>query len=195
MQNFKNRLYDFETPPPGETWQKISDDLYDEKITGIYKQRRPRWILYGVSVAASLILIFLGSGLFKKNTGGQREHTSSAVVKGVTPSEQKIKDSVNLNRQILRSIINSPAEKRELVRGTAAPAKKYLTVAGPEGQPVRISAKVATLIISADNEYPPRPVWSKKINKWQKIMLSSTISSTTNLFDLAQLATGTDKLD
>ena len=95
-------------------------------------------------------------------------------------------------QKILKSIINNPQEKREIVSKESNPdiiTKKYLTVAGPEGQPIKISPKVATLIISADNEYPPKPVWSKEIRKWQKIMLSSTIPPTSaNFVDMVQLA-------
>ena len=71
--------------------------------------------------------------------------------------------------------------------------KKYLTIAGPECEPVKISPKVATLIESTDNEYPPKPVWNKKIEKWQEIMLGSTLSPTsTNLLDVVQLSSSID---
>ena len=67
-------------------------------------------------------------------------------------------------------------------------SKKYITIAGPEGQPVKISAKVATLILSADKEYPPKPVWNSKIDKWQQIMLSNTISPTSSgMMDMFQM--------
>ena len=64
---------------------------------------------------------------------------------------------------------------------------------GPEGQPVKISTKAATLIVSADDEYPPKPVWNKKIEKWKQIMLSSTLSPTsTNLLEIVQVPSSSD---
>jgi len=68
-------------------------------------------------------------------------------------------------------------------------------VAGPEGQPVKISPKAATLIIAANNDFPPKPTWSKKVDKWQKIMLSSTISPTfAGIADLVVDASNMEKL-
>jgi hypothetical protein len=114
-------------------------------------------------------------------------------------SPEKLKDSMILNQKILEAIIHNSKEKKEIVanqwKAVNLP-KKYITVAGPEGQPVKISPKVATLIIAADNEFPPKPIWSKKVNKWQKIMLSSTISPTSvGLADLVQDASNRDKID
>ncbi len=104
-----------------------------------------------------------------------------------------------LNQKILESIIHNPKEKQEIVSNDLQAInlpKKYITVAGPEGQPVKISPKVATLIISADHEFPPKPTWSKKIERWKKIMLSSTVSPTSaGLADLIQLASNSDKLE
>jgi hypothetical protein len=104
-----------------------------------------------------------------------------------------------LNQKILETIIHNPPEKKEIIAKDLTKeshGKKYLTVAGPEGQPVKISPKVATLIVSADHEFPPKPVWSKKIDKWKKIMLSSTISPTSaNLVDLIQVAANNDRLE
>ena len=69
---------------------------------------------------------------------------------------------------------------------------KYITISGPEGEPVKISPKVATLIISADGENPPKPVWNQKINKWQHIMLTNNITPTSgNLIDIIQKASNT----
>ncbi len=110
-----------------------------------------------------------------------------------------MKDSIALNQKILESIIHNPKEKEEIVsnnlQATNIP-KKYITISGPEGQPVKISPKVATLIVSADHEFPPKPIWSKKIERWKRIMLSSTVSPTSaGLADLIQLASSSDKFE
>jgi hypothetical protein len=197
MQNFKNKLYNYETPPPEEIWQHINEELQNEKVVKFPGYKKSKNFYYLAVAAASLIIIFIGSLFFKKNS---TEPDSSEIVSNQKPiSPEKMKDSMILNQKILEAIIHNAKEKKEIVanqwKAVNLP-KKYITVAGPEGQPVKISPKVATLIIAADNEFPPKPIWSKKVNKWQKIMLSSTISPTSvGLADLVQDASNRDKID
>lgn len=64
----------------------------------------------------------------------------------------------------------------------------YLTIVGPEGQPVKVSAKMATLIDSSDNKVPPKPIWNKKINEWKEIMKGNTLAPTPgNFLDIVEL--------
>ncbi|HET7115796.1 MAG TPA: hypothetical protein VFI29_04870 [Hanamia sp.] len=197
MQDFKNKLYNFETPPPHEIWDHIEDELNNEKVIKIHGYRKNKFLFYGATAAASIIIIFLGSVIFKKNSHSIKSNVS--VEKENQLIAQKIKDSMNLNQQILKSIINNPEEKKEIISNTSnldQEPTKYLTVAGPEGQPVKISPKVATLIISADNEYPPKPVWKEEIKKWQKIMLGITVSPTSaNFLSLVQLAANKENIE
>lgn len=196
MQDFKNKLYNYETPPPEGIWDQIIEELNKEKVIKIYNRRRPRYLFYGITAAASVIIIFFGSIFFKKDAPTPEKDLAANHAKSGNASQEKIKDSMILNQEILKSIINSPEEKKEIVSNPSVVSKKYLTVAGPEGHPVKISPKVATLIISADNEYPPKPVWSRKIDKWQKIMLSNTISPTSaDLADMLQLAATSDNIE
>ena len=198
MQNFKERLYNYEETPPAEVWDHISADL-DNKSSGLIPvtrlRRRSKFIFYGLTAAAALIIIFISSVLFNKSTENVNPGTSpSARTENV--ASQKIKDSLNLNNKTLEAIIKASKDKNLLAKNYESPllkAKKYITIAGPEGQPVKISPKVATLIESADNEYPPKPVWSKKIDKWKEIMLNTTISlSSSSLLDIAQLTASID---
>ena len=123
-----------------------------------------------------------------KNTDKQEVASISSITQD-SAANKGVNDS--LNNKALKSIIESSKDK-SLTKGsgiTTTNEKKYITIAGPGGQPVKISSKVATLIVSADNDYPPKPVWDKKIEKWKDIMLSSTISPTaTNLLDIMQLS-------
>lgn len=198
MQDFKNKLYNYEAPPPEEMWNNIIEELNSEKVIKIHGYRKNKFLYYGATAAASIVIIFLGSMFFKKNKDSISTSTTQ-VAKADKLASKKLKDSITLNQQILKSIINNPEEKKEIVSNNSnlsSATKKYLTIAGPEGQPVKISRKVATLIISADDEYPPKPVWNKKISQWQKIMLSSTISPTSaNLVDLVQLAANNDNIE
>ena len=191
MQNFKNKLYNYETPPPEGMWSKIADELDTEKVikmTGLRK--RSKFLYYGATAAAALIIIFVSNLLFNKPKE-IKTASENQVIKVDNLLSQKVKDSINLNHQILETIINAPKDKKLLAYNSVkhrGVTKKYITIAGAEGEPVKISPKVATLILSADNEYPPKPVWNKKIDKWQQIMLTSTLSPTsTNLIDILQI--------
>ena len=189
MEDFKNKLYHFEATPPEEAWNQIAEELQNKKLIMLHGKRRSSFLFYGATAAASVVIIVVGSLFFKKN---QPPHIS-------IPAAQKIEDSINLNQQLLETIIQNPPAKKEIIAKDLSKknnGKKYLTVAGPEGQPVKISPKVATLIVSADHEFPPKPVWSTKFDKWKKIMLSSTISPTSvNFADLIQLAAKNDRLE
>ncbi|MEO8820920.1 MAG: hypothetical protein ABI267_08915 [Ginsengibacter sp.] len=196
MQDFKNKLYNYETPPPEEIWNRISEEMPSEKVINIAGHRKSKFVFYAAAAAISLVIIFLGS-LFFKNNKNFDSHDNVATREN-TISPQKMKDSMILNQKILESIIHSPKEKKEIVSNDLKETNihtKYLTIEGPDGKPVKISPKVATLIIYADKEFPPRPVWSDKICKWQQIMLSSTVSPTSaGLADLVQDASNNDKL-
>lgn len=193
MQNFKNKLYDFEVTPPENIWSNISKDLAGNKIIKITDRKKSKNSYYLAIAAASLVVIFLGSLFFKYNSSSSGNSDTKTTV-----STEKMRDSMALNHKILESIIHSPKEKHEIVLNDLQSPdipKKYITVAGPEGQPVKISPKAATLIIAANNDFPPKPTWSKKVDKWQKIMLSSTISPTfAGIADLVVDASNMEKL-
>jgi hypothetical protein len=192
MENFKNRLFNYEAPPPEKMWSNIVNDLNNEKVAQIPGLRKKsKFFFYCLTAAASLIIIFVGTFFFNKNHEIKSVANDTALNKN-NPIGQKTKDAIIRNHQILEAIINAPQEKKLLAsnfeKEDGVP-KKYITIAGPEGQPVKISPKVATLILSADNEYPPRPVWNKKIEKWKQIMMNKMTSPTpTNLVDILQLA-------
>jgi hypothetical protein len=201
MQDFKNKLYNYETPPPEGIWDNIADELSEGKIIKMpvltSLRSKNKFIFYGITAAASLIIIFISSLFFNKNK-------EIKPVAGVTSqpgdhAAQKIKDSIALNHQFLETIINAPQDKKLLASNFEkhnGKAKKYITIAGPEGQPVKISPKAATLILSADNENPPKPVWNKKIEKWKQIMLNNTTSPTaTSLVDILEIAANKDNFE
>ena len=191
MEDFKNKLLNYQETPPADIWNKISDELNDEKITQIPGLRRKsKFLFYSLTAAASLIIILLSTVLFNKK---KEDRSVAKVPAKVEQSAQTNKDSIELNQQMLEKIIETP-DKQLLASNFHQ--KKYITIAGPEGQPVKISAKAATLIVSADDDYPPKPVWNKKIDKWKKIMLSNTTAPTaTNLVDILQSAATGDKVE
>ncbi len=194
MQEFKQKLYDYESTPPKSIWDNIVNELDSSEKKALQIpafRKRSKFIFYGLTAAASLLIIFISSLFFEKKNKktNDKEIASYSSLTGDSAANKGMNDS--LNNKTLKSIIQSSKDKSLVARNdiTIANEKKYITIAGPEGQPVKISSKVATLIVSADNDYPPKPVWDKKIKKWKEIMLSSTISPTaTNLLDIVQLS-------
>ena len=195
MKSFKNKLYNYETPPPEEIWRHISEEIQNEKIIKLSTRKKSKSLYYFAIAAASLVIIFIGSFFFNNK---MESNSTADVSKTKTISPEQMKDSIVLNQKILESIIHNPKEKQEIVsndhKAIHIPTK-YITIAGPEGKAVKISPKVATLIVYADKGFPPKPVWSNKICKWQEIMLSSTVSTTSaGLADLIQVASNKDNL-
>ena len=67
-------------------------------------------------------------------------------------------------------------------------ASTYITIEGPQGQPLKVSSKLATLIDSSDNKVPPKPSWNRKINEWREIMKGNTLAPTPgNFLDIIEL--------
>ncbi len=199
MQKFNNKLYDYETPPPDSVWSNIVQELDgDKKVVPLPAfRRKSKFVFYGLTAAASLVIIFASTFFFNTNKKvKQVADAPSLQTKHLVP--QQVKDSIALNHKILETIINTPDDKKLLASNFAkhsGQAKKYITIAGPEGQPVKISPKAATLILSADDEFPPKAIWNKKIEKWKQIMLSNTISPTAGLVDILQIAASSDNYE
>ncbi|MDQ6757731.1 MAG: hypothetical protein M3004_12440 [Bacteroidota bacterium] len=65
----------------------------------------------------------------------------------------------------------------------------YITIAGPQGQSVKISAKMASLIDSSSSENSAlKPAWNKKVNEWKEIMKANTLAPTPgNFLDIFEL--------
>ncbi len=193
MQNFKDKLFNYEANPPESIWDSIASELDDGdkkvmQMPGL--RRRSRVLFYSLTAAASLIIIFLSSLFFEKTTKRNTDQATASVNKNYESRFKFVKTKDSLNNITLEDIIKSSKNKSALAQKRGNTQKKYITIAGPGGQPVKISAKVATLIVSADNDYPPKPVWDKRINRWKQIMLSSTLSPTaTNLLDITELST------
>jgi hypothetical protein len=199
MEEFKNKLFNYEELPPEAIWDNIVQELDDRKVVELPLRNKTRRLkIMAIAAAASVAAIFLiFISVHKGHENRFIAHLPEARMDDLT--QQQVKDSIALNNQILEKIINTPADKKLLASREVkltGHAKKYITISGPEGQPVKISPKAATLILSADNEYPPRTVWNKKIEKWKQIMLSNTLSPTsTYLVDILQIAAGEENIE
>lgn len=199
MENFKEKLYHYQATPPPEIWSSIEADLDDQKVIELPGLRkRSKFLFYGLTAAAALVILLISGIFFTKDKETEpvvaHQMSTPAQLSGPVINSVPVvnKDSVTQNQELLESIINTKTNKNLIASVQPAKVtgkKEYITIAGPEGQPVKISRKAATLIISADDEYPPKAKWDKQIDEWQQIMLGNMLSPTpTNLMDIMQKA-------
>ena len=66
--------------------------------------------------------------------------------------------------------------------------KTYITITGPEGQPVKISSKIASLLVKSDQKDTVNVKWNKKLLEWKNTMQSNTLAATPgNFLDIVEL--------
>lgn len=177
MEKAREKLYEYSVEPPNMVWEAIRKEL-NREIKVVSMQSRPRILKYFLAAAAALVILFFGKIFFNQNNSGIQKGNEPSVV-NVFGSE--VSDSLKSNKRALELIVEGKTLPNELT------TKKYMVISGPQGEPVKISGKAAQLILSIDGEYPPRPVWDKKIEEWKQIMLSSTFtSSPAELMDVLQ---------
>jgi len=183
MKTVNDKLYNFEATPPAGAWDRISGELHKKRVVQMKSRKK---LVIAMAAAASIVSVILISLIFF-NLGKKSSHQIAAHS---IRSDKPLNDTLRKNNEVLERIINAPDNKKLVASSQLSDLgfhKKYITISGPEGQPVKISPKVATLIVSADDEYPPKPVWDKKINKWQKIMLTNNVSANpTNLVEILE---------
>lgn len=189
MKTVKEKLYSYEETPPAEAWNAIAGAIGQSKIVPMRAKRRT--VFFAIAAAAVICFLAINFIFFNQSDGDHSpQDTQTTALTADNSSTQK--DSIKKNNEVLEKIIKAPESKKLVASSNLSDLgfhKKYITVCGPEGQPVKISPKAATLIVSANNEYPPKPVWDKKIDKWQHIMLTNSLSSSaTNLMDIIQEA-------
>lgn len=184
MKTVNERLYHFEATPPPELWPRIAGELPGGKVLKISSRKKTKRIAF-ITAAAAIAVLALINFLFLDKTN---------VQSGTQIAEKVDSNYREKNNELLETIIKAPGNKKLAESSTIASDgfMRYFTVRGPQGEPVKISPKVATLILSADDEYPPKPVWDKKIGEWQKIMLTNNITPTSaNLIEIIQQASNT----
>lgn len=185
MKTVKEKLYNYEQTPPSQAWDNIHRQLTGGKVIPMHENRkRTRIIAFSTAAAAAVALLIINFIFVKRPEQSNSQQTVTTF--SATPT-----DSMEENYELLESIIKAPENQKLLALHHAEEKNnlKYFTIEGPGGEPVKISPKVATLIVSADGEFPPKPVWDEKINEWQHIMLRNNVTPTsTNLLDIIQKA-------
>jgi hypothetical protein len=215
MEDAKNRMYNYEVTPPEGVWNAIASELDKEgaKVIPIAKKRSNTfYYVAAASVAVILLAVIFFNRPSKESTkqfvtAPGKTHTDTAVNNNRTiitvPEEEKVvaKDHVSDDHEEVAQnkfqkggpnpgdIHRLSKKKDTTVNDLAAGnSSRYITIAGPQGQPVKVSSKMAMLIDSSDERVPPKPIWNKKINEWREIMKGNTLAPTPgNFLDIIEL--------
>lgn len=192
-------MYDYEVTPPPAAWGGIVSKLDDKQSGRIVSFKSRKALYYSLAAAASVIVIFFSFNIWQKKFDKAEQFVSFLPYNKIPShiaNNYNLKKITKLKKLVKQSdlLAANPVKKIQkidlnLKDSTAdAKSKTYITIAGPEGQPVKISPKVATLIDSADNSYPPNAVWNSKINKWRDIVKANTLTPTaSNYLDIVEL--------
>ncbi|MEO6454568.1 MAG: hypothetical protein ABIN97_10865 [Ginsengibacter sp.] len=189
MKSLKDKMYNYQVTPPSGSWQTIATAL-DEVNSNVQPIKKTNRIFY-LSLAAAAVTFIIFS-VFWFNDSGKK--TNESVVK----STKIYRDSGNTKSGNLNGSDNkikvpeTNGDDNNLAANKKSKSgydiKKYITISGPGGQPVKISEKVASLIVSSDDKYPPNTVWNSKVNEWRAIMKANNLTPTTaNFLDIVEL--------
>ena len=216
MDELKNKMYNYETTPPAGVWEDIAAalDRNEAKIIPIKTRKKDSTIYY--VAAASVILIFFCWVFFTNRSSthediqlaaNETQHDSSgnnsndnyimtvpieekSTLKNntdtvVLPANDRLQKGGPNHKEVKESINNADSSENNLI---AANTPRYITIEGPEGQPVKISSKMAMLIDSSETKVASKPIWNKKINEWKEIMKANTLAPTPgNFLDIVEL--------
>lgn len=211
MNDVKNKIYNYETTPPEGVWEAIAAELYSNNAKVIPLTRKKNNTFYYVA-AASVALIIFSIIFFTNRSSKSNEQFASSTDTTLTdtgsnnnfimtvPVEEKTTAKNNISTTEIQKQDKSrkgrldqdqtkhteAAEDSNLLASNTA--TRYITIEGPQGQPVKISSKMAMLIDSSETKVSTKPIWNKKINEWREIMKGNTLAPTPgNFLDIVEL--------
>jgi hypothetical protein len=194
MQNFKDKMFNYEVTPPPESWDIIVSKMAERTGNHLTARKINKTFYYGMAAAAAVTIIIF-SLIFSINNSHQKSNKDSVASSNLDHkpannhrgnllnTEDKItipKD--NSQDQILSNNTAVKDKSKVINPAIASTTKKYIMITGPQGKPVKISSKAATLIVSSDEQNPSKPVWNDKVNKWKDIMKDKILAPTTASF-------------
>jgi len=217
MEEIKNKMYNFETTPPEGVWNKIVLKLDDNEAKVIpLATRRSKSFIYmaAASVVALLFCLIFFINKFSNSandeyvtlTSNENTPQDSANITNVimtVPIEEKpviknnIENSKSLTQTKLQKDISNQKQKKGEIQNTgktdnnliaANTPSRYITIQGPQGQSIKVSSKMATLIDSSETKVSSKPIWDKKIDEWRERMKVNTLAPTPgNFLDIVEL--------
>src|SRR5258705_1404598 len=143
MQTFKDKMYNHEVTPPSECWSKISNLLDKEKINDFVPVKKNKILYYSLAVAATVaVLVF--SLIFWFNKPSTNKNETVAVNERDSGNKQRNHDilvnQITVPKITLadETLANETESKKSEKLVLESNKKKYITIAGPQGRPVKI---------------------------------------------------------
>lgn len=207
MDDLKNKMYNYEVTPPEGVWEAIADELDRNEAKVIPLTRKWNNIFYYVAAAAVAILVFCLIFFTNRSTtssdqlitsSGDKKPSDSTVNNNLitVPTEEKTiakNNNESLTKNKIQKDRTDQKQTKDVTRNNdstllATNTSRYITIEGPQGQPVKISSKMALLIDSSETKVSTKPIWHKKISEWREIMKANTLAPTPgNFLDIVEL--------
>lgn len=206
MEDVKNKMYNYETPPPDGVWESIAAELGTGGAKVVSIGRKKNKIFYYVAAASVAVIIFCVIFFTNRSSKSNEHFTSSNETKNdsgvknnviiTVPTEERVtaKKNTEVKHKVQKEVQdqnqNTETKNTENVDkdALASNTSTYITVEGPQGQSVKINSKMATLIDSSETKTSSKPIWNKKINEWREIMKANTLAPTPgNFLDIIEL--------
>ncbi len=177
MDKLKERMYDYEVTPPEDVWKGITTELdKGSKIIPITKEKNTNnKLIYFLAAAACIAALIFSAVWFISSRKNETKEYSSVPVntkqdpvfketndvsEKITAPKKVEKNTLGKNNTDL--VKNMAPKKQPLKSQNSTPVTNvdaavietpntYITIAGPEGQPVKVYSKMASLIESSDN--------------------------------------------
>ncbi len=197
MQNLKDKMYNYEVTPPKQSWDIITSTLDEEKTEEQFPAKKIyKTFYYGLSAAATVAIIVF-SLIFWVNNSNKKSNETAVVPsanlkndandntpKNQLPTDDKITVPKSNPEDVISANNTTTVKDKNKLKdpAVASNTKKYITITGPQGKPVKISSKAATLIVSSDQQNPSEPIWNDKVKKWKDIMKDHILAPTTASF-------------
>lgn len=209
MDDVKNKMYNYETTPPDGVWKAIVAELDRNEAKVIPMTKKKNTTFYYIAAASVAVLIFCLIFFTNRSSKSSDEQLTTSTSSDKTQSDTGVKtnaiitvpteekttaknNDLQAKHKVEKDNINQKQNK-EIKKETyddviASNTSRYITVEGPQGQPVKINSKMATLIDSSETKISSKPIWNKKINEWREIMKANTLAPTPgNFLDIIEL--------
>ncbi len=218
MEDIKSKMYNYETTPPEGVWNSIVAELdgNEAKVVPLARRRNKNFAYLAAASVATLLfsLIFfinrfsnsaneeyVKSASNTNNKSDSRVNNTNVImtvpIEEKTITNNKIENTELLTQNKLKEngsqikrkevIKDKPSADNNLIARNVAPSR-YITIEGPQGQSVKVSSKMASLIDSTETKLSSKPIWNKKIDEWREIMKVNTLAPTTgNFLDIVEL--------
>lgn len=192
----KDKLYNYEVTPPVGVWDDIVLDLDKTSAEIIQLNKKKNTVFYYSLAAASVAIILFALIFFSSSETDKKEIVTSPVEKlnndkiVITVPVEENKTVKDKSPQVLvktrpdKKAVKEKVHTPQIAKNEEEEQKDYITMAGPEGQSIKVSTKAASLMDSADE----KPVWNKKVKQWKEMMKANTLAPTPgNFLDIIEL--------